>query len=557
MSADSVTFTFAKRRLLRLVALLTALMALVNISSGLFPALLRRQHLLSILLSNQWQYGSRLTTIFVGFLLLLLVQQLLNRKKLAWWLTEGLLLLSIFTHLSKGLDFEEASLALFIFTLLLPLKKLFRAQSDPVSLRSIPQRALLSAIVLLFYAMAGFHFFRPSLSLSGQLQMSWQSLFLLDYPAQIHSRMATLFIDSLYLLGIAWYGYILLLLLSPVLIRHRPTTQELQQVKTLVERYGATALSCAAFFDDKYYFFSKKGSVIIYTLRNGVAIVLAEPLGEKTDWLHCLQEFLQFAEANAWLVCFYQIRPEFAPVFRKIGFKLLAIGEEGVLSLADFSLEGSRGKEFRYSLHKLEKQKYQATVVSAPIPKKLLESLQKVSQSWLQQKHLKEMTFSVGSFDFAYLKEKPIAVLKNPQGQAVAFVSLLLNPTQKEVGIDLMRFLPDLPNAAMDYLFTEILLWAKAAGYKRFDFSLSPLSGVGQEKNDPWLAKALHFIFQHVGIFYNFQGLHHFKEKFHPSWSARYLAYQKDIHLTKIGLALLQAHQGKTLFRAESTQSLR
>lgn len=56
--------------------------------------------------------------------------------------------------------------------------------------------------------------------------------------------------------------------------------------------------------------------------------------------------------------------------------------------------------------------------------------------------------------------------------------------------------------------------------------------------------RALHYIYEHINQFYKFKGLHEFKEKFHPSWSPRYLIYPGPANLPLVVLALIRADSG-------------
>ena len=58
------------------------------------------------------------------------------------------------------------------------------------------------------------------------------------------------------------------------------------------------------------------------------------------------------------------------------------------------------------------------------------------------------------------------------------------------------------------------------------------------------IERALNFIYQNVNRFYNFRGLHSFKEKFHPIWSQRYLVYPGVSNLPAISAALFRASLG-------------
>jgi phosphatidylglycerol lysyltransferase len=77
----------------------------------------------------------------------------------------------------------------------------------------------------------------------------------------------------------------------------------------------------------------------------------------------------------------------------------------------------------------------------------------------------------------------------------------------------------------MDFLFVELLLWAKAGGWHWFDFGMAPLSGLESRRLAPMWTRAGAYLFRHGAQVYNFQGLRQYKEKFHPHWQPRYLAY--------------------------------
>ena len=84
----------------------------------------------------------------------------------------------------------------------------------------------------------------------------------------------------------------------------------------------------------------------------------------------------------------------------------------------------------------------------------------------------------------------------------------------------------------------------RPAGYPRFDFGLSALSGIGEQATDPAIERGLHYVFEHINKFYNFKGLHSYKNKYGPVWSPRYLVYPNVGTLPAVGAALVQANTG-------------
>src|SRR5215467_1478112 len=122
--------------IVRLSALLTALMGLVNLVSATFPVLMNRLIVLERFSPLEVRRGSHLTAALAGFALLILANTLLRRKRVAWIMTLVILLISAVSHLLKGLDYEEASLALLLCFMLVINRHHFHARSDVPSIRS-------------------------------------------------------------------------------------------------------------------------------------------------------------------------------------------------------------------------------------------------------------------------------------------------------------------------------------------------------------------------------------------------------------------------------------
>ena len=87
---------------------------------------------------------------------------------------------------------------------------------------------------------------------------------------------------------------------------------------------------------------------------------------------------------------------------------------------------------------------------------------------------------------YAYLKRFPVAVVVNG-GQTVAFANVWPGAEKEELSIDLMRFRPEAPSGVMEYLFIQIMLWGKAAGF--------PLGGNHSIAEMPKLYSFTFFIF--------------------------------------------------------------
>ena len=73
------------------------------------------------------------------------------------------------------------------------------------------------------------------------------------------------------------------------------------------------------------------------------------------------------------------------------------------------------------------------------------------------------------------------------------------------------------------------------------------MSGLKENRQSPRLEGSLNYLYEHLNRFYNFQGLHGFKDKFNPRWESRYLIYPSLPALPDVVVALIRADSGDRL----------
>jgi phosphatidylglycerol lysyltransferase len=352
------------------------------------------------------------------------------------------------------------------------------------------------------------------------------------------------FAASIYVIGAVTIGYALLMLLRPVLNRRAATEEERARAWEIVRAHGQTPLARYALFEDKFFFFTPAGSLISYVVENRVALVLGDPIGAVEDIRPAISAFKGFCSKNDWLPAFYQVLPAHLDIYRSFDFDSLPIGQEAIVDLACFTLEGSQNKTLRNTYNKILRKGYHYDVIQPPYSDRMLRELNYISNDWLTMQRATEMRFSLGWFNESYLNTCPILLVRDREGFIEAFANLVTEFQAKEVAVDLMRYRQHSESGLMDFLFVALFQWAREQGYATFNLGLSALSGVGEHPDEPIIERTLNFLYQSVNRIYNFRGLHSFKEKFHPVWSPRYLIYPGTSNLPVVSAALFRASLG-------------
>ena len=548
-----VKFAPSEETLVRLVALLTALMGVINFLSGITPSLQYRLRLLEQYSPFTVTRGGHLTSALAGFALFLLSVSLWRRKQMGWLLTLIILILSIFVHLFKGLDYEEATLAALLAVLLIYLRPYFHARSDPPSIQQGVQVLIAAFAFTLAYGVIGFYLldrhFKVNFGFWDALRQT-VVMFVQFYDPGLQpiTGFGRYFAASIYAVGAVTFAYGFAMLLRPVLNRRLSSDEERSRAWDTARAYGKTALARYALLPDKMFFFDTKETLISYVVENRVALVLGDPIGPSDDLANAVAEFKSLCESNDWLPAFYQVKPDCLGAYASLGFENLLLGQETIVDLSTFSLEGSANKTLRNGYNKMLRNGYHYDVIQPPFSARMLRELKTISDEWLSSRGTSEMKFSLGWFDEAYLNTCPILLVREREGFIEAFANIVTEFQNNGVAVDLMRHRTHVESGLMDFLFVSMFMWAKERKYSTFNLGLSALSGVGEHSDDPLIERALHYIYNNVNRFYNFRGLHAFKEKFHPAWSPRYLIYPGPSSLPTVSVALFRATYGGELF---------
>lgn len=497
----------------------------------------------------EFRQSGHIFAAITGFFLIMLAANLSRRKQIAWILTVALLFFSIITHLLKGLDYEEGIIAAILLIQLLSLRNVFTARSDQPSIAQGVKVLIGALLFTIAYGTAGFYLadlrhYKVDFSIPEALVQTLAMFFTADNAGlEPRTHYGKFFAHSIYVVGALTLSYAMFMILRPVLLRGEPATaEERQQAKAIVEQYGRSSLARLTLLNDKAYYFSPSGrSVIAYAAKGRGAIALGDPIGPEDDRKEAIFSYIQFCQRNDWHPAFYQTLPDDLELYRSLGFRVLKIGEEAIADLKGFTTQGKAGKDWRAALNRMKKLGYEVNFYPPPISDKLLQELKIVSDEWLQMTQGSEKHFSLGWFHEEYLRDCEIVAVQTAEGKITAFVNVIPEYQLNEITIDLMRRKTEVEQGTMDFLFTSMFQQFKERGYDTFNLGLVALSGVGEKPYSPRLEKAMHYLYNHLNQFYNFQGLYAFKEKFKPKWEPRYFIYPSRSALPEVIVALIRA----------------
>jgi phosphatidylglycerol lysyltransferase len=465
---------------------------------------------------------SHLAGSVIGLALLILARALFRRLAAAYQLTVWLLAAGMVTSLLRGLQIEQALLLALVLLVLWLGRRAFYRPAQILAQRFTPAWIVSLAIVISTALWIGF-FANRHVDYSHSLW--WTFAFEADAPRMLRASLVVVLLAG---------AYLAMNLLRPA--RPEPgvaSAEDLSRARGLISSCSQ-AMANAVLSGDKRLLFSNSGDAFLMYQINGRSwVALGDPIGEREAQEELVWRFRELSDRHAGWTVFYQVSAERLPLYVDLGLAVMKLGEEARVSLPDFSLEGSARAELRTQRRRAERDRATFEVLQPQQLPALLPKLQAVSDAWLEDKAVAEKGFSVGAFSQNYIGNFPVAVVRCGE-ELVAFASLWIAGTGEEIAVDLMRFGPDAPRGAMDYLFVELMLWGRTQGYRWLNLGMAPLAGLEQHPLAPAWHRVGNFVFRYGEHFYNFDGLRRYKAKFNPVWESKYLASPGGLALPRV-----------------------
>lgn len=532
-----------------LPAFIIFVLGIVNIISTITPAIPTRLRLMQDLLPESMISTSNGLVLVFGLVLVILSVFLLQGSRRAWFMAILLTSLSVLGHLLKAADYEEAILAFVALSSLVYTRKLYKLKPHPKLTRISYFVLLYSVLALLFFGTLSFYFidkrhFGIDFELWAAVKTILRMFFLFDSSGlEPKTMFAKEFLYAIYTSGALVVAFIFYNLLKPYFSKPYNSEEDRKLAAELVEKYGNSALDYFKTYPDKFFFFAQdRDGFISFKVTRYFAFVLENPVcKDEVAMSSLIIDFDKFCEENGFINVYYRVNKESLGVYEKLGKKSFPIGEEAIVDLNTFTLEGQKIRTTRSAINRLTSEGFEIKIYHAPIKEGLLQKLEHVSNNWLKEMNQKEIAFTQGVFDRTILKNQTIITVEDKEEKVHAFLNLIPDYVPGEATYDLIRKVSDAPNGVLDMLLAKTLIYLKEQGYKAVNIGMAPLSGIEGVK---LTEKSIKFAYENLKPLGHFKGLRKYKEKFFPHWEQKFLVYSYNYHLLQVPGALKRVSEG-------------
>jgi lysyl-tRNA synthetase, class II len=541
------------------IAFLTFVAGVLDIVSALTPEWRSRLVELRGILPGSVSRQAAAFTVVAGLLLVLLSRGLRRRKRRAWRAVVVLLAASIVLHVAKGLDYEEALASGAVLVALVVTRREFRAKGDPTT----RWRALWVGLVLAVASIGtglALLALRPARivgphPLSAELEHVVYGLVGITGPLSFTSdRFGDLVTRVLLTMGLVTVAATVYMALRPPEPRPVLTADDETRMRALLDRHGAAdSLGYFALRRDKSVIWSPSGKACVaYRVVSGVMLASGDPLGDNEAWPGAIKEFLREAAEHAWTPAVIGCSEVGGTAWSRAGLSALEFGDEAVVEVPAFTLEGRSMRNVRQAVGRVERAGYSVRACRmGDVDADERARLKSQAARWRGTETERGYSMALGRLGDA-VDSDCVGVMAfsrartgGDDGEETLRGMLHFVPWGPDgLSLDLMVRDKFADNGLNEYLIVSALRAADELGVKRvslnFAFFRSALEQ-GERLGAGPVIRAWRGLLIFLSRWFQIDSLYRFNAKFSPSWRPRYVCFPSTSELPRIALAMLEA----------------
>jgi lysyl-tRNA synthetase class 2 len=531
-----------------LAAIAAALVGLINVASALTPNIRWRGRLL---LDVEPVEAMRLFHAFAlpaGAALLLVSPYLLKRRRRAWQVAIVLMLALGVLDLLKGLDVEETVITWAAAAMLLASGTEFRVEHDPMTLRSSVWRVPL--LGLFGVALAGLAAWvssgHPSLGSvvreAGDL-LAWRAGPLrFEHHAIGHHAFAWVPL-SVHLIEIGTLLAIAYVVFRPLAAPASPPGPAARRAAAeLVRAHGTDTLSFFKLRADKHYFFSSDRSAFVgYRVENGVLLLSGDPVGPEASVPALLADVKAFADAHGLKLGAVGASERLVPLWEELGLRTMYLGDEAIVDLQSFSLEGRPIRKVRQSVSRLRKAGFTAELhrVSELDPAVAAEA-EDVLERGREGAPERGFSMAMDSLHGDHGEDTLVVLARDEHGAVRGVLHFVPCYGRSAMSLSFMRRDPQTPNGLTEFMVVSAVEMLRERGVDEMSLNFAAFARWMHSPERP-AERALGRLIAAGNPFFQIESLYRFNAKFFPRWEPRYLVYQGALGLPRASLAAMWA----------------
>ncbi|MFE2267201.1 phosphatidylglycerol lysyltransferase domain-containing protein [Streptomyces griseosporeus] len=320
------------------------------------------------------------------------------------------------------------------------------------------------------------------------------------------------------------------------------TAEDEKRLRELLERHGERdSLGYFALRREKSVVWSPTGkAAVAYRVVGGVALASGDPLGDPEAWPGAIEPWLAQARAHGWIPAVMGASEEAGTVYARHGLDALELGDEAIVDVAEFTLEGRAMRTVRQAYNRVRRAGYTVRIRRhEEIPAAEMAALVRRADAW--RDGATERGFSMALGRLGDPEDGRCVMLECADGRGEPRALLSFVPWGPHgLSLDLMRRDRDGENGLMEFMVIELLRRAPEIGITQVSLNFAMFRSVferGARLGAGPVLRLWRSLLSFFSRWWQIESLYRANAKYRPIWEPRFLLFEKSADLPRIGVA--------------------
>jgi len=486
-----------------------------------------------------------------GTVLLLLSRALRRGKFRAWLLATVLSAVTAGLHLAKGLDVEEAIATVCVFVLLISAHRQFTARPDPRSLSRVLGVLLVGPVIATalgwLWQVLDADGQVPGTTNTERIRQAFVGLIGLSGPVRFvrpaddaHAAIA------LAILGAVLVCTVLMVLMMPADGPHPLSPPETARLRTMLSSWGQVdSLSYFATRQDRSVIFSRSGkAAVTYRVVGTVTLAAGDPVGDPEAWPGAIDAWLEQARSFGWVPGALGVSEAGATAFHRAGLDALELGDEAIIEVDEFSLDGRAMRSVRQAVSRCERAGLTASCLRVrDLDEQTRAEVRERADAWRDGAVERGFSMALGRCLEAEDGDSVVVLCRDQDGVLRGVLNLV--PWGLDgLSLDLMRRDRETENGIVEHMVVALWRACPDLGVRRFSLNFAVFRSVfarGERLGAGPMLRLWRSILIMLSRFWQIESLYRANAKYQPTWEPRFLCFARPGDLPRIGTAALRA----------------
>ncbi|MFD1657576.1 phosphatidylglycerol lysyltransferase domain-containing protein [Streptomyces caeni] len=319
-----------------------------------------------------------------------------------------------------------------------------------------------------------------------------------------------------------------------------------QRLRVLLAKHGERdSLGYFALRRDKAVIWSPSGkAAVTYRVVGGVTLASGDPIGDPEAWPGAIEQWLEEARRHAWTPAVMGASEEAGTIYARHGLDALELGDEAIVEVADFSLEGRAMRVVRQAHNRVRRAGYTVTVRRhGDIPEQDMATLIEKADHWRDGGSERGFSMALGRLGDPADGCCVMLECRDGEGEPRALLSFV--PWGEHgLSLDLMRRDRNCENGLMEFMVIELLLRAREIGVERVSLNFAMFRSVFERGSRLGAGPVLRLwrsVLTFFSRWWQIESLYRANAKYRPVWEPRFLLFEKSSDIPRIGVASARA----------------